>query len=82
VALQTTTRVNETERSVRDLLAKAVRDLDLVDIQTLSKGAQTQYESARRFVAQAEEALTARNLVFAEQLANKASALAEGLRGR
>lgn len=82
VALQTTVDVNETERRVRDLLTKAVRDMDLVEVKTLSKGAKAQYDSARRFVAQAEEALTARNLVFAEQLANKASALAAGLRGR
>lgn len=81
-ALQTTTRVEETERHVRDLLTKAARDLDFVLLRTLSKGAKTQYDSARRFVAQAAEALTARNLVFAEQLANKASALAAGLLGR
>jgi hypothetical protein len=82
VALQTTTRVDETERIVRDLLTKAARDLDLVEVRTLSPGAKTQYDSARRFVEQGEEALTARNLVFAEQLATKALALAEGLRRR
>jgi hypothetical protein len=82
VALQTTAHVDETERRVRDLLTKGVRDLDLVETGSLSPGAKTQYDSARRFVAQAEEALKAGNLVFAEQLANKAAALAAGLRGR
>jgi hypothetical protein len=81
-ALQTTARVDETERQVRDLLTKADQDLDLVEFRTLSRGARAQYDSARRFVAQAEEALKAKNLVFAEQLATKASALATGLRGR
>jgi hypothetical protein len=82
VALQTTVHVDEVERRVRDMLANAVKDLAQVDERTLSAAAKTQYDAARRFVAQAEEALKAKNLVFAEQLADKAQGLATGLRGR
>jgi hypothetical protein len=81
-ALQTTANVTETERRVRALVAKAVKDLDQLDARKLSAGAKAQYDSARRFVSQAEEALKAMNLVFAEQLADKAAALAAGLLGR
>ncbi len=80
--LQTTANPTEAERRVRGLLAKAVKDLDQLDPKRLSSGARSQYESARRFVAQSEEALKAGNLVFAEQLADKAAALAAGLLGR
>jgi hypothetical protein len=80
--LQTTTNPSEADRRVRGLLAKAVKDLDQLDARKLSAGARSQYESARRFVAQSEDALKAGNLVFAEQLADKAAALAAGLLGK
>jgi hypothetical protein len=80
--LQTTANPSEAERRVRGLLAKAVKDLDQLEVRRLSQGARSQYESARRFVAQSEEALKAGNLVFAEQLADKAAALAAGLLGK
>jgi hypothetical protein len=81
-SLQTTAHTEATERRVRDLMTRASRDLGLVDARRLSPGEKAQYDSARRFVAQAEEALKARNLVFAEQLADKAAELAAGLRER
>jgi hypothetical protein len=78
-ALQTTANAGEAEQRIRTLLASAVRDLGRIDYRTLSVNAQAQYDIARRFREQAEEALKARNLVFAEQLADKAAALAAQL---
>jgi len=38
-----------------------------------------QYDTAKRFIQQAEDALKAKNFVFAEQLADKAATLAAAL---
>ena len=75
-ALQTTANAGETEQRIRTLLSNAARDLGRIDYRALSVNAQAQYDIARRFREQAEDALKARNLVFAEQLADKAAALA------
>jgi hypothetical protein len=72
--LQTT--ANATEQKVRALLAGAGRDLGRIDYRTLSVDATAQYDIAKRFIEQAEEALKVKNLVFAGQLADKAAALA------
>ena len=48
----------------------------------LNADAQTQYDTAKRFIRQAEDALRAKNLVFAKNLADKAAALAAQLAGR
>ena len=71
-----------TERSVRDLLTKASRDLGQVNYGRLSADGRVQYEQAKRFSAQAEEALKQRNLIFAATLADKAATLAIELLGR
>lgn len=70
------------ERRVRDLLARAARDLARIDYRTLSSGGRTQYDQSKRFSDQAETAIKARNLVFAQTLAEKAATLAAGLSGR
>ncbi|MDO8834604.1 MAG: hypothetical protein Q7V01_03370 [Vicinamibacterales bacterium] len=80
--LQTTPDVDAAERRVRDLLARAARDLSQLDYRALSQSGKTQYDAARRFMAQADDALKAGNLRFAEQLADKAAGLAAGLKGR
>lgn len=67
------------ERSVRELLARAARDLGRVNYGRLSADGRAQYEQSRRFSAQAEDALRARNLVFAATLADKAATLAAEL---
>jgi hypothetical protein len=77
--LQTTANVTEVEKNIRALMAKATRDLDGTDYRALSAERRTQYDTARRFVQQAEEALKVKNLVFAEQLADKAATLAAAL---
>jgi len=71
-----------TERSVRDLLARATRDISQVDYSRLSAEGRTQYEQSKRFSIQAEEALRERNLIFAATLADKAATLAAELLGR
>jgi hypothetical protein len=82
--LQTTPtqREGEVERRVRTLIAQAMNDLNRVNYQALSVDARNQYDTAKRFATQAEEALRARNLVFASNLADKAAALAAQLLGR
>ena len=82
--LQTTPtqREAEVERGVRSLIARATSDLGRVDYKALNVDARNQYDTARRFATQAEDALKARNLVFAKNLADKAAALAAQLLGR
>ena len=55
------------------------RDLSRIDYRALSVDAQAQYDIAKRFTEQADEAMKAKNFVFAEQLADKAAALAAQL---
>ena len=66
----------QTEASIRMLLARATRDLGRVNPTSLSTDGRTQFDTARRFMQQAEESLKARNLVFAGKLADKAAAMA------
>ena len=75
-ALQTTANPTESEQRTRAALENAKRDLGRIDLRRLSTEAKAQYDIARRFVQQAEDALRARNPVFAEQLADKAATLA------
>jgi hypothetical protein len=67
---------SQTVASIRDLLAHATRDLTRVNVSSLSGDGRAQYDTARRFIQQAEEALKARNIVFAGKLADKAAQLA------
>jgi hypothetical protein len=82
--LQTTPtqREGEVERRVRILIAQAMNDLNRVNYQALNADARNQYDTAKRFAIQAEEAVRGRNLVFANNLADKAAALATQLLGR
>ena len=66
----------KTEASIRVLLARASSDLEKVNTSALSADGRTQFDAARRFVQQAEEALKARNLVYAGKLADKAAVMA------
>jgi hypothetical protein len=77
--LQTTANAPQAEQRTRGLLANAMRDLNRIDYRALGKDAQAQYDIAKRFTEQAEEALQAKNVLFAEQLADKAAALAAQL---
>jgi hypothetical protein len=72
----------ENERTTRTLLTRATTDLNRIDYRALNADARTQYDTAKRFVTQAQEALRAKNLVFARNLADKAAALAAQLAGK
>ncbi len=72
----------EVERRVRTQLTLAISNLNRIDYQALNLDARTQYDTAKRFVAQSEEALRAKNLVFANNLAEKAAALSTQLVSR
>jgi hypothetical protein len=82
--LQTTPTVEEgdLERGILATLARANADLSHVDYRTLTTEGRAQYDQAKRFIRQAEDAARARNLVFAKTLAEKAGALAAQLAGR
>lgn len=72
----------QAERNIRAQLARATRDLSRVDYGALSNDAKAQYDTAKRFIQQADDALKARNYVFAATLADKAGDLAAVLLGR
>jgi hypothetical protein len=67
------------ERNVRDLLARASRDINRVDYTRLSGAGREQYDQSKRFSQQAEQALRDRNFTFAATLADKAATLAAEL---
>jgi hypothetical protein len=66
----------QTVSAIRDLLARAARDLSRVNAGALNNDGRAQYDTARRFIQQAEDALKARNIVFAGRLADKAATMA------
>jgi hypothetical protein len=68
-----------TERGVRDLLARAARDLNRIDYRRLGAAGKETYDQSRRFSQQAQQALKERNVVFAATLADKAATLAAEL---
>jgi hypothetical protein len=82
--LQTTPvqQEGEVERRIRSLLTQASTRLNRINYQALNADARTQYDTAKRFVVQAEEALRAKNLVFATNLAEKAAELSTQLISR
>lgn len=72
----------DVERAIRATIARANGSLKRVDYRVLNADARLQYDTARRFVQQAEDAVRLRNLVFAKNLADKADALSSQLAGR
>lgn len=72
----------EVDRQVRSQLAQAQGDLRRVDYLALNADAKSQYDTAKRFIEQAEQALKEKNLVFAAKVAEKAAGLAASLVGR
>ena len=82
--LQTTPAVRQAqvERTIRDTLTSASTNLNKVDYRVLNADARTQYDQAKRFISQAQDALREKNLVFAANLAEKANTLASQLSGR
>jgi hypothetical protein len=79
LAMQNTGANARADQSVRTLLGQAARDLERVVYQSLDADGRAQYDTARRFMQQADEALKARNVVFAGKLADKAATMASVL---
>jgi hypothetical protein len=69
----------QADREVRAIMARAHAALQGVDYRALSGAARQQYDTARRFITQADAALKIRNYVFARNLADKAETLARQL---
>ena len=67
---------SKTEAAIRELLGRATRDLSRVNSASLNADGRAQYDTARRFIQQAEEALKGRNIVYAGKLADKAATMA------
>ena len=82
--LQTTpaTLEGDVERGIRASLTRANADLNRIDYRMLNADAKTQYDTAKRFIRQADDAIRTKNLVFAKNLADKAAALAAQLGGK
>ena len=82
--LQTTpaTVEGELERTVRTTLTRASSELGRIDYRVLNTDAREQYDTAKRFITQADDAVRVKNLVFAKNLADKAAAIAAQLGGR
>jgi len=80
LAAPTTNAVSE--QSVRAMLSRANQNLARLNRQRLSGDGQANYDQARRFAQQAEQALRERNVVFAATLADKAETLAAELTRR
>ena len=66
----------EVEKKVRELIASADNYLSQVDYTNLNVDGQTQYDTAKRFISQARQAIAESNLVYAAKLADKAATLA------
>jgi hypothetical protein len=77
-----TQREGEVEAGIRADVRRATENLNRVDYRLLSADARDQYNGAKTLIQLAEEALRARNLVFAKSLAEKAGTLAAQLAGR
>jgi hypothetical protein len=69
-------------KSVQETLQRAQQNLDKVNYQPLNSGAKGQYDTARRFIAQALDALKSRRIDFARYLADKADRLSASLLNR
>lgn len=73
------TQVGEVEKQIRDQMSQARADLSRVNYEKLNADGKSQYDTAKRFVDQAEQALREKNLVFAAKVAEKAAGLAASL---
>ena len=76
------TAETEVERSVRATMSRASGELNRIDYRTLNADARMQYDTAKRFIQQADDAMKAKNIVYARSLADKAAAIAAQLAGR
>ena len=73
--LQNAESLAQLEKNARNTLAKATSALKGIRRESLKSDARDQYDSANRWVAQANDAMTAKNFVYALSCAEKAAAL-------
>jgi hypothetical protein len=67
------------ERGIRATLTRAQTDLNRVDAARLNADARVQYDTAKSFIRQADQAIRTKNLLFAKSVAEKAAVLAAQL---
>lgn len=72
----------EALRQVREILDRANKTLASIDYRQLSKARGGQYDTAKRLIAQSEDALKASNFDIARNLADKADRIAKELQTR
>lgn len=65
---------------VKERLVRTKQKLDAIDRRRLNTGKRADYDSARRFLDQAEGAVKDNNLLLAESSGEKAETLADGLK--
>ena len=71
-----------TSRQIRDTIERTRRLLGRTQRATLSDVRQKAYDDAQLFVKQAEDALNAKNVALAKEMAEKAERLAKEIQGR
>ena len=69
-----------TAAQVRDRMGRTRQKLDSIQRNQLNAGKRADYDSARRFLSQAETAVNDNNLLLAESSVEKAETLADGLK--
>ena len=73
---------SEAARQVKETLDRSTKVLNSIDYRSLNRQRQENYNTAKGFIAMAEEALKTSNIDFAKYLAGKAEVLAKELQGR
>lgn len=73
------TSVADSKKQVQDQIDRADAALGRIKVGMLSADQKAQFDTATQFIAQARQALSEGNLVFAAKVAEKAVALAAGL---
>jgi len=74
--LEASAKQGELEQNARTLRDSAERSLDKIDYKSLSADGKAQFDTAKRFLKQADDALKVKNVVYAWQLADKANTIA------
>jgi outer membrane biosynthesis protein TonB len=72
----------EAARQISDIRNRAQKLLDDTDYRKLTRQQQAQYDDAKRFIGETDEALKDKNFEFAKGVAEKAERLARELQGR
>jgi hypothetical protein len=77
--LQTTADPKAQAEAIKAKLIQAEVNLNTLNRDDLNVSERAQYDQARGFIRRANQALTIRNYLYAEQLARKAAAVANQL---